>query len=156
MKYFEHLEEDKLLCIKQKVIDDALVVSHEVQQNSGDTQDTEQSSLQPLASKKCNLGTLFKNYEIKIKEQEEQEQVTVTTTVSQEKQHRQLVLKEVEGYLSGDRLDFEEDLLMWWKAQKFVCLVKLHKNIYVYVQQVLHQRDYLVLWETLCHHLGQL
>ena len=47
---------------------------------------------------------------------------------------------------------------MWWKAQKFVFPIlgeKLHKNIYVYVQQVLHPRDYLVLQEILCHHLGQ-
>ena len=30
------------------------------------------------------------------------------------------MLKEVEGYLSADRLDFKEDPLMWWKAQKFI------------------------------------
>ena len=120
VKYFEHLEESELLCIKQKMIDDA-IVCHEVQQNRActDTQDAEQSSLQPSASKKRNLGTLFKKNETKIREQEEQEHAT--PVVSQEEQRRQQILKEVEGYLSGDRRDFEEDPLMWWKAPK-VCL----------------------------------
>ena len=85
------------------MIDDA-IVCYEVQQNTAcaDTQDAEQSSLQPSASKKRNLGTLFKNHETNIREQEEQEHAT--PVVSQEEQHRQQILKEVEGYLSGDRL----------------------------------------------------
>ena len=124
VKYFEHVQEVELMSIKQKVTDDALEVCHElqeVQQNSSRaessrTQEVAHSSLQPSApKKKRNLGTLFKDFEFRIREQEQEH----ASPVNQEEQHRQIVMKEIDGYLSGHRLDFEEDPLMWWKRQQF-------------------------------------
>ena len=71
VNYFEHLQEVKLLSIKQKVTDDALELCHElqeVQENSTraeltNTQAVAISSLQPSAPKKRNLETLFKDHE---------------------------------------------------------------------------------------------
>ncbi|XP_065906823.1 uncharacterized protein [Dysidea avara] len=102
VKYFEHFQEVELLSIKQKVTDDTLEVCHELQEPSA-------------PKKERNLGTLFKDFEFRIREQEQEH----ATPVNQEEQHRQIVMNEIDGYLSGHRTDFEEDPLMWWKRQQF-------------------------------------
>ena len=58
---------------------------------------------------------MFKDFESRIREQEQEH----ASPVNQEEQHRQIVMKEIDGYLSGHRLDFEEHPLMWWKRQQF-------------------------------------
>ena len=157
VKYFEHLQEVKL-SIKQKVTDDALEVCHElqeVQQNSSRaessrTQEVAHSYSQPSApKKKCNLGTLFKDFESRISEQEQEH----ASPVNQKEQHRQIVIKEIDGYLSGHKLDFEEDPLMWWKGSSltFQYLQSLHKSICVFVPPVQHQRGCLAQQTMLSH-----
>ena len=78
---------------------------------------------QPQSQKKRNLGTLFKDHESRIRTQEEGQ----ASPVSVEEYHRQMVTKEMDGYLSQHRLDLEEHPLVWWKSQQsnFPVLVKL-------------------------------
>ena len=73
------------------------------------------SDLSP-ASKKHNLGTLFKKHETKIREEQGQASGDNTHLVNTEEQRRQQTNTEVQNYLSASRLDFEKDPLLWWKA----------------------------------------
>ena len=89
---------------------------NECQQQEDTTHTTSDLSLAP---KKCNLGTLFKKHETKIREEQEQASGGSTSMVETEEQRRHQVNLEVENYLLASRLDFEEDPLLWWKAQPF-------------------------------------
>ena len=115
-KYMEHLGEVELLSVKQKVVDECMSMCYEGQYH----EPTTHSASEPPAPKKRNLGTLFKNHETRIREEQQQTSSGDSTqVVNIEEQHRQQVTKEVDDYLSASRLDFEEDPLLWWKAQPF-------------------------------------
>lgn len=122
MKYLEQLQEGELCAVKQKVIDECMSVCSEIQEQ-GETTQSADSIPEPSAPKKRNLGTLFKNHEIKIREEQEHtlsgDSVSESNPISIEERHRQKVTKEVGDYLTASRLDFEEDPLLWWKAQPF-------------------------------------
>ena len=112
-KYIEHMNEDQLLCVKQKVLDECMCLSYEKATTA--TQSASESV--PPAPKKRNIGTLFKNHETRIREEGQQVAGESTPVVNTEEQQRQQATKEVDDYLSANRLDFEEDPLLWWKGQ---------------------------------------
>lgn len=121
-KYLEQLSESELINVKQKIVDECMSKCNECQQQ----EDTSHSHTIPAATadlspapKKRNLGTLFKKHETKIREEQEQASGDSARVVDIEEQHRQQVNTEVQNYLSASRLDFEEDSLLWWKAQPF-------------------------------------
>ena len=77
----------------------------------GDMTDVQQPAKK---MKKRNLGTLFKD-------NDENEQMPV---ISQEQQ----ICNELQSYLTIPKLDFEEDLLSWWKAH---VSLKISKKVFV-------------------------
>ena len=129
-KYMEHMNEDQLLSVKQKVFDECMCLSYEEANTA--TQSVSESV--PPAPKKRNIGTLFKIHETRIREEGQQPTGEGTQVVNTEEQQRQQATKEVDDYLSASRLDFEEDPLLWWKgqplnypilgrvAQKYLCI----------------------------------
>ena len=70
MKYLEQLQEGELCAVKQKVIDECMSVCSEIQEQEETTQSAD-STPEPSAPKKHNVGTLFKNHDIKIREEQE-------------------------------------------------------------------------------------
>ena len=90
-------------------------------------QSSDSGSLEPPpAKRKKNLGTFFKKHE----EDQQVSNSTNTTPITTEQRCR----KELTDYLSIEKLDFEEDPLMWWKlassklpilsttARKYLCV----------------------------------
>ena len=124
----ENLQEAELFSIKQKVTDVASEVCQELQEIQQNNSGAESQVAHPSAPKpkKRNLATLFKDYESRIRAQKEEQ----AYPFSVEEHHRQMVTKEMDGYLSGHRLDLEENPLVWWKSQQsnFPVLAKLAKK----------------------------
>ena len=119
-KYLEEqLSESELLNVKQTIVDESISMCDECQQEEDTSHATPATSDLSPAPKKRNLGTLFKKHETKIRKEQEQASGGSTSMVDTEEQQRHQVYLEVENYLSASRLDFEEDPLLWWKAQPF-------------------------------------
>ena len=81
----------------------------------------------PPPTKKRNSDTLFKNHE-----QDQEEQTTVLSI-------EQKLNKELEDFITSPKLDFEENLLSWWK---------IHSGTYPTLSVVAKKYMYLCVCAT--------
>ena len=100
--------------IKEMIVFESIVIQSVATPSS--EQSSDGGSLEPPpAKRKKNLGTFFKKHE----EDQQVSNSTNTTPITTEQQCR----KELTDYLSIEKLDFEEDPLMWWKLASSKLLI---------------------------------
>ena len=121
----KYLDEDEVEDVKIKLMNDLLNLTVNPEDSTQSDQPAQSTSTitpqltitstatnQP-PSKKRKLGTLFKD--------NDKESASGSTDTQPSMSREQLLQSEIESYTCMPRLDFEENLLKWWKVHLCLC-----------------------------------